>query len=348
MTEAPHTLLQLPKSPLIIRVVFHDADAVGVGFDEPGEELGVVDLFGEHLLSALSADMLAVRGVEPLLYGVEEAVDICCLVAESKLIDIFDLVEVCEPSGEVVQAHERCAQDAGFRSHGLAVSDEQVSVGHDVENIHGIDVDAVGLQFRLQRPFRGDIDVAVDFQQVDEAKGRSRIDSLDAGIVVGGQLRETDEIEGLVPGNAVLVQFGRVRSKGVRMKICQFVIGMDTDLFVLPLACAADRRGDDAGEERIKHLGEEGRGFRIIFITIEGRDAEQLPGVSNDSIGSDHEIWLRLPDDAADLGGFLNQGKGQPHFTDRSGAFFDLDILRPGVDAELLQDILGTNDGDDA
>ncbi len=61
------TTLQLSESPLVVWILFHDAGAVGVGLDEPGEELGVVDLFGEHFLAALSADLLAVGGVEPFL-----------------------------------------------------------------------------------------------------------------------------------------------------------------------------------------------------------------------------------------------------------------------------------------
>ena len=40
--------LRLSKPPLIPWVLAHDVGAVGVGFDEPGEELGVVDLLGEH------------------------------------------------------------------------------------------------------------------------------------------------------------------------------------------------------------------------------------------------------------------------------------------------------------
>ena len=73
--------------------------------------------------------------------------------AESEFIDIFQFTEIAYPSYEIIEAYERNAQYTGFRRHSLAVADVYVCESHDVMHVNWLDVDAIWLKLRFERPF---------------------------------------------------------------------------------------------------------------------------------------------------------------------------------------------------
>ena len=158
----PQKTALLKATPEINPTLLGFIYTIGIVFDEPGEELGTVYLFGQHALASCIESCLTFlsRKCYKFLHSCAQGIDATGrrgFNAIPELIHILQLPQIPNPPNEVVKPHKRHPQHPGFRCHGLRVADIQRRKCHHMMHIQRIDADAVFLKLRLQWPFGGDV-----------------------------------------------------------------------------------------------------------------------------------------------------------------------------------------------